>query len=227
MVLPVDSSNGTEVVSKPASSTNTAVVTQPIAVDSYKQEEEQARAVRERKSWEQLIKTQPHSLRLKRFPELRDWTILRELPQLHTLDVSGSSFADGDIGHLKKLPVRNLDLTGVTITGNVDLLKDCPSLIALNLSGNKLSAKDLADLNIGIRDLILDNCEITDLGISKLSHLPKLRNLSLRHTPITDASVSALSNLTLDSLNIDGTSISSQGINLLKKNLPKCTIFGE
>jgi serine/threonine protein kinase len=223
----VDASTDTDVATKPAPSINTSGVTQPVAVDSDKQDEENTRAARERKSWEELIKTQPHSLRLKRFPELRDWTILRELPQLHTLDVSGSSFADGDIGYLKKLPGRNLDLTGVTITGNVDLLKDCPSLIALNLSGNKLSAKDLADLNIGIRDPTLDNCEITDLGISKLSHLPKLRNLSLRNTPITDASLPALSKLKLNSLSVDGTSISGQGINLLKMNLPNCTIFGE
>jgi serine/threonine protein kinase len=223
----VDASTDTDFATKPAPSINTSEVTQPVAVDPDKQDEEKTRAARERKSWEELIKTQPHSLRLKRFPELRDWTILRELPRLHTLDVSGSSFADGDIDHLRKLPVRNLDLTGVTITGNVDLLKDCPSLIALNLSGNKLSAKDLADLNIGIRDLTLDNCEITDLGISKLSHLLKLRNLSLRNTPITDASLPALSKLKLNSLNVDGTSISGQGINLLKMNLPNCTIFGE
>jgi Leucine-rich repeat (LRR) protein len=128
---------------------------------------------------------------------------------------------------LKKSPLTNIDLTGVQVSGKLDSLKECPSLIALNLSGNKLTAEDLADLNNRIRDLTLDNCEIADGGISRLVSLTKLRNLSLHNTPVTDNSIVALSRLNLKSLNVEGSSITAEGISLLKKNLPNCTILGE
>jgi predicted Ser/Thr protein kinase len=222
----IGDSEGAQVVA----STNTEAITQSDAmdrVDRDKKDEEKARLASERKSWQELIKSQPHSLRLKRYPELKDWTMLKNLPRLHTLDVSGSFFTDGDISYLRKLPLSNIDLTGVQVSGNLNLLKDCPSLIALNLSGNKLSAKDLAELNIRIRDLTLDNCEITDQGISNLVRLTNLRNLSLHDTPVTDKSILALSSLNLHSLNIEGSSITPAGIGLLKKNLQNCTILGE
>jgi Leucine-rich repeat (LRR) protein len=222
----VDAITSTEVI-EPVATANDKVVTHPTAVEQYEQNEEKARLASEHKSWAKLMKNQPHSLRLKHYPELRDWTMLTDIPRLHTLDVSGSSFTDRDIKYLKKSPLTNIDLTGVQVSGKLDSLKECPSLIALNLSGNKLTAEDLADLNNRIRDLTLDNCEIADGGISRLVSLTKLRNLSLHNTPVTDNSIVALSRLNLKSLNVEGSSITAEGISLLKKNLPNCTILGE
>ena len=208
-------------------SVNTEVATQLNLMNQKNKEEEEIRSAKENERWKQLVKIQPRNLKLSLDPELTNWTMLSKLSKLHALDLSGTSFGDNDIVYLKALPLRSLDFTGLTLGSGLKSLSKCPALLALNLSRTKIHNADLAGLNNGIRDLSLEDCEVSDDGIKNLLRLTKLRNLNLHNTQVTDKAIQVLAKMKLNSLNVQGTLISSKGISVLESRQPSCVIFGE
>ena len=81
--------------------------------------------------------------------------------------------------------------------------------------------KDLTNLET----LVLNDTQITDVGLEHLKGLTKLKKLSLRNTRITDAGLVHLKGLTnLESLNCRSTQVTDKGVKKLQQALPNCTI---
>ena len=77
------------------------------------------------------------------------------------------------------------------------LLKPCPLIVELNLSGASLSEADLANLE-GLKNLVklnLAKSTVTDAGLAHLKGLTQLETLNLFHTGVTDAGLEQLKGL--------------------------------
>ena len=76
-----------------------------------------------------------------------------------------------------------------------------------------------------LRELGLDQTEVTDLGLAKLKRLPHLTRLSLNGTKVTDAGLDHLDGLKqLRELLLTDTKVTDEGVAKLQQALPNCTI---
>lgn len=77
--------------------------------------------------------------------------------------------------------------------------------------------------------LVFDAKLVTDQGLLGLSALTKLRRLSLRHcAALTDRTVDELIGLeNLEELDLTGTGVTPNGLELLRQELPKCKVLPE
>ena len=77
-----------------------------------------------------------------------------------------------------------------------------------------------------LTELHLGETPITNLGIQEISKFTQLKKLWLHDTQITDKSVSDLANLrNLKSLYLYKSKISIDGVKKLQRQLPRCEIF--
>ena len=106
---------------------------------------------------------------------------------------------------------------------------DQTSLDKLDLSGSQTTDAALARRLEGLtslRELRLQNTNITDAGLAHLKGLIKLKDLRLSRTKITDAGLVHLKGLTkLKELRLMQTQITAEGVNELKQALPNCRII--
>ena len=67
---------------------------------------------------------------------------------------------------------------------------------------------------------------ITDVGISHLQGLTKLKGLNLTGTRISDEGLEYLKGMkSLQILKLGGTNVTKEGFEKLKQTLPKCKIY--
>jgi serine/threonine protein kinase len=127
-----------------------------------------------------------------------------EFDDFQELDLSGSSLTDDGLDSLAAAPCRRLVLDGNPLSG--------PGLVRL---------KDLSRL----RDLSLKCPTLSFLGVRWVGELKRLERLSLADTGATDASLTALRELTgLRELDLTGTKVTAEGAAALKVALPGCTV---
>ena len=137
---------------------------------------------------------------------------LEALENLETLSIGGNRVSDLGLGYLQALPkLRKLDVSGsqitdsgvwgVTVTDvNLDAIAALTGLEELNLAAS--DSEYIANIGDGVPRL-RNRIEITDLGISKLTVLKRLRDLNLSRSGVTAkglqqlASLPALTALTL------------------------------
>jgi hypothetical protein len=76
-----------------------------------------------------------------------------------------------------------------------------------------------------VRELCLNNSDITDAGLEALTRLRQLQWLQLDDTKITDAGLEHLKRMTqLQRLDLDSTQVTDEGVKELQQALPKCEI---
>jgi serine/threonine-protein kinase len=129
---------------------------------------------------------------------------LNKAHELQELDLAGTDVTSENLKHLtgaRKLKELNLSESAIK-DGGLDALANFPELVNLDLSG----------------------CRIGDTALKPLESL-KLEKLNLRNTHITDKSVDSLKELkTLQHLDLIQTSFTRDGVDKLRKELPKCKI---
>lgn len=77
----------------------------------------------------------------------------------------------------------------------------------------------LLENSLGVRDLELDGCQITEEAIARLGHLETLRSLTIRRIPLSDAAWRHLTQLPhLESLDLEDIAIGEEGL----RHLAKC-----
>ncbi len=129
-----------------------------------------------------------------------------QLTELTELGLEGLPLTDASLAELEKLP----NLTDLRIVGCKPLTDACGSTLARL---PKLSS------------LRVDNTELGDEGVRKLSESKSLSNMSLYGTKITDASVPHLSRIkSLTHLGAQETGLTAAGVKQLAAALPQCLI---
>jgi Leucine Rich repeat len=79
-----------------------------------------------------------------------------------------------------------------------------------------------------LRELTLEEADVTDAGLAHLSRLKTLRRLSLRGTRITDAGVSQLAQCpALTRIDLRETRVTGEGIRWLRRALPETDIVSD
>jgi hypothetical protein len=169
------------------------------------------------------------------------FSTLRNLNIVGLRSVNASDFAA--IGQLKKL--ESLDLTAIALDdAAVPILIGLPNLSTLLLdwsydgkTGPKLTPAGISQLGKcrKLTTLRMTDCAVNDEALASLaSSLPKLEELFVGKTNITDASIGSLRKLSkLKSLNIKGTKVTDTGFAKLASHpsleevLIKGTLIGD
>lgn len=152
---------------------------------------------------------------------------------LSSLNLADTKTTDAQLAALQSaLGLRTLDLSGTLISDEgLRHLASLPSLQRLTLDRTKVSNKGMTIIGkMRLRQLSLAQTSITDDGVASLVDQygvgGNLRELDLSDTSITDGSIPSLRSIRrLERINLQGTSITEQGIEELKSNLPKCEVL--
>jgi serine/threonine protein kinase len=178
-------------------------------------------------NWAKVISDDPRALKLAATPLSNDWRLLSRLKNLMAIDFSSTDFEARDIAYLKDLPLREVDFTGLKVASGLAGLEDVKTLQTLILTNSGVHDNDLPRINVRIRELSLAGCPITDDGLRSLLRLKSLKSLDLHSTIINDRSIKYLSQMKLESLNVEQTQLTNDGIATLKKLLPGCVIYND
>jgi hypothetical protein len=138
----------------------------------------------------------------------RRFDFLQYLPKLESLSLNESNFGDADAKHLK----------------------DTMNLKTLFIYDSQIGDDGLAQLqHLKNLELIgLSRTRVTDRGIAYLSTLPKLRYISANDLNITNAAFDSFIKMTaLRDLELSRTQVTSEGLEKLRKAMPKCKINGK
>ena len=133
---------------------------------------------------------------------------LKYLPHLESLSLNDAKFGDAD----------------------AKFLKDTVNLKILFIYGSAIGDDGLAQLQHlkNLEMIGLGKTKVTDRGISYLSALPKLRYISANDLNITDEAFGSFAKMTaLRDLELHNTQYSREGIEKLRKAMPKCEINGK
>ena len=190
-------------------------------------------------------------LRIKQRPTKEQWATLPKLSALRSLRNNEEISAEvlKEIGKIRSLttlhlggcpitqkmslaPLAKLRLTHLVLNSagisDVHLQQLRPSLEFLDLGGTKVTDTGLRALPCQRLDiLVLANCpNIKGPGLVRLTDFPRLRQLYLDGTSITDTAIVFLSKMKqLRILTLHETKISEKGARKLQAALPDCVIF--
>jgi hypothetical protein len=71
----------------------------------------------------------------------------------------------------------------------------------------------------------LERTQVSDNSLRQLMDMPKLDNVDLTNTSITDAGLEFLSKIkTLEYLHVEGTRVTANGISQVRSALPNCEV---
>jgi hypothetical protein len=161
---------------------------------------------------------------------LKHLTNLRALG-LHGVALSGakapSSFEF--LQHLRRLEMLGLD-SPTFRDSDVTYLRGAVNLRFLTLYNSAVGDDGLAQLQHlkKLEMLGVSGTQVTDRGMTYLSSLPKLRYLSANDLNISDAAFESFTKMTaLRNLELHNTKFSREGIEKLRKAMPKCRIKGK
>ncbi len=142
---------------------------------------------------------------------------LGELPQLISVDVSGSGVTDQQLKPLAQAESLSFLVLSETKVGDAGLahLEGLKNLKAISLDATRVTDRGLASL-AGLSELnrlSLDSTGITDRGLVHLEQLQKLYSISLEDTEVTGAGLIHLAGLKqLSSIDLGGTQFSDAGL---------------
>ena len=168
-----------------------------------------------------------------------DLTLLRDLPSLETLNLDCPNISDVAIDEISRLHIRHLSLGASRISGagyqklagmssvenlwlppqitDHDLQAICcmRQLVLLSLNHARISNVGISGISslTNLRELSLYNTLADDSCMEVLGRLPKLVKLRLDFTKITDAGLIRFGSLRrLEVLSLDGCDVSGQGL---------------
>ena len=146
------------------------------------------------------------------------------------VDLKGTDFDDKTAIHLAVLKdVRSINLseTKITDAGLVHLAK-LPNIRRLFLYGTGVTDKGLPHLKglVSLETLCLDETRVSDEGLTNIRGLMALEVLHLRsRLPVSDRSIPLIIRFDkLRELKVEGTKITPEGLERLKRKLPDCRI---
>jgi Leucine-rich repeat (LRR) protein len=115
------------------------------------------------------------------------------------------------LSKLQQLQTLNLYDCGISNLDGIGVLKDCPYLVSLNLGRNPLQSlpEELA-LVTSLKEVWLDDCQVTGPLPNCLVQLPRLETLKIPHNRITSLPVTMARHMVnLKVLNLDGNPLST------------------
>jgi Leucine-rich repeat (LRR) protein len=141
--------------------------------------------------------------------------------ELAVLCLMNSKLDDQGAAHLAQFrKLRVLDLEGTRITDEaIPAIGRLHDLVFLNLDGTDVAGTRLSELK-GCKQLLslwLAGTKLDDRAGEPISNLHSLKILSLNRTNFSDLGLSWLQNLRLDTLCLDQTSVTDEGLELLEK----------
>jgi Leucine-rich repeat (LRR) protein len=151
---------------------------------------------------------------------------LADLTGLQALDIAyNKNINDEALTHMAKLRrLKTLNLWATLVTGQtLDVLKDCPELLFLELESAQVTDEGLAKLaTIGsLKYIELQGNRITDAGLEHLTKLTRLTNLNLANNTLTDAALPHLARMpSLRTVRLGRAAVTAEGLAQLKKALP-------
>jgi serine/threonine protein kinase/Leucine-rich repeat (LRR) protein len=154
---------------------------------------------------------------------------LKDHKELTNLQLGHTRVTDAGLVYLedcKKLTVIDLVNRPVTDAGLAHL-KACKELKHLNLQNTKMTDAGLAYFKDckNLSSVFLSGTSITDAGLAHLNDCKNLARLDVQGTAITDAGLAHLVGLnSLAELNLTKTQVTANGVEDLKKALPRCKI---
>jgi serine/threonine protein kinase len=154
-----------------------------------------------------------------------------DLPLLGGLNLRDTAVTDKSIPNLASKLFRlkwfSLHQDHITDQGAATIFK-MMRVTSLDLTATAITDACLKDLNQPkLKNLQLAETKITDAGVYNLANCKSLKLLTLNNTKITDQSVKTLVSIkSLKELNVSQTLLSEEGIKRLKKALPDCIITG-
>ena len=149
-------------------------------------------------------------------------TALTQLPNLRTLNLTGSDITDAGIHELAKLPhlsTLSLEQTKVTDSG-MEEMSSIKTLLSLNLDATAVTDAGLHPLadNSQLIAISLNRTRISDAGVRTLTKIGGLMELSAGSTNITLTGLKELSSLrSLTTLRIHHTKVSDVGLKEISK----------
>ena len=146
------------------------------------------------------------------------------------IDLKGTEMDDKSAVHLAALKdVRSINLSETKVTdAAMAHLAKLSRLNRLFLYGTEVTDKGLVHLGklSSLESLCLDETRISDEGMSNLKGLVQLEVLHLRsRLPVSDTSIPVIVRFEkLRELKVQGTKITPEGLERLKRKLPDCRI---
>jgi Leucine-rich repeat (LRR) protein len=191
-----------------------------------------------------IVKGSKHLKRLNvRGTKATDTTLefVSSVPTLESLDIGYAEITDVGIDRLTSMSnLRELTIGGNKLTdAGVHLLRQLPQLTYLDIGGSQrtdsgLWSVSLTDVGVEsiatlseLKELRMAGTAVSSRSLEKLKGLTKLERLVLQNCKrIGDDSIPVLSAFkTLRVLDLNGTSVTAQGIAELRKNLPKTQVL--
>ncbi len=155
---------------------------------------------------------------------------LEQLHQSHliALEVAPGKVPAGQIQAIAGIKTLNqLVLKGFELNAeDIKSLAKMPELIVIQFKGCKVSGL-LPNMHAWKRglNLLVTDCELTRVDVQAISRLPKIQELHLNDTNLSDDLILELSNMkNLALLDVKNTSVTEQGVALLKKSLPQLNV---
>jgi len=149
---------------------------------------------------------------------------LATLRRQHQVSLKGTTLAGlMDTAERMGLAGRPLRLEPASLAR----LAKFPNLTSLNLWNAKVTDAGLAEIaKLPLRELVLTETPITDAALVHIGQMTKLQRLVLTETPITNAGLAYLHSLkSLRFLGLRGTGVTAEGLNRLRATLPQCKIL--
>ncbi|HEY2250682.1 MAG TPA: hypothetical protein VGH74_06460 [Planctomycetaceae bacterium] len=157
---------------------------------------------------------------------------LQGLKKLRRLNLQGTPAGDATLLALKGLTkLRSLGLFGTLISDQgMAALHGLGDLEVLTLGATRISDAGLLHLSpqaaAHLKELDLQQTQITDSGLKIIGRLKNLELLELRSTRVTDAGLGELSNLTrLKELYLSGADVTDAAVADLQRTLPDVKIY--
>jgi hypothetical protein len=150
---------------------------------------------------------------------------LSSMPQLRGLDLGGRHLSPAHIQALRKLPqITELSLASTGVSDeSIPRLATLQRLVSLNLAGCPIEGSGFAALQVG-RDfprlvaLDLSGTRLTESGVANVARMTRIERLGLQNLDLSGLSARSLANLTtLSFLNIRGTKINAANLASLSR----------
>lgn len=155
--------------------------------------------------------------------------VIKRFKRLQVLLVANSTISPEGLTHLTALKdLRSLYLVNQQVDASaLRGLRELPNLEALSLCGARLTdleMKVLARMR-SLKWVDLAGTGVTNNGLAYLAELPSLAVLNLNDTMVTDATAGLLARLQgLQHLHLGRTKMTDDGVQRLRKALPRCRI---
>ncbi|XP_041669772.1 uncharacterized protein si:ch73-173p19.1 isoform X1 [Cheilinus undulatus] len=166
--------------------------------------------------------------------KVKDVSALAQLSSLQTLNLDGTGVTESSLEHLATHPaLSSLSLAGISVEDGNQALQIISGLRLTHLTlPGRHSVTDnglsfLSRLCLLSELDLTDYTQVTDLGVSQLSTMNRLKKLSLSNTQVTDAGLPSLRGLQeLQELCLDRTAVTSRGVAELIVCLPHLQVLG-